>query len=196
MLTSAQIHRAYTRPEPVWHFMPKGGWQYTNFSGSSFSSSPASGFVAGMALKIPVRYSWWLQPEVLFSRRSAGLRYPATGSQPAYEVQYTFNFLEIPLLLSYRPNDIVELQAGPQLAMFLSSAAEATEGQASPGLPLSELNRWDVAVAAGVELNVSPLAFGVRYAYGFTQVASTDLANSYLGNAKLQGLQLYGALVF
>jgi hypothetical protein len=195
-LAGAQVHRAYTRAVPEMQFLLKGAWQYNTLTESGFTPTYASGWAAGLGVKIPFNRIWWMQPEILLSQRAASLKYPASGSTAAYAVDFSFRYVDIPLLLSFKPNTIVEFQLGPQMSTLVRHAAAATAGQRNPDLPPSELARWDISLAGGLELNVSPLAFGARYVHGFRELATTDLARQWLGNAKLQGFQLYGALVF
>lgn len=192
----AQIHRSYTKPEPVWEFMLKGGWQYTSFASSGFEASYGGGWNAGAGLKVPVKGALWLQPEILYSKRSAVLAYPQQGTANAYSVKHTFTYVSYPILFAYRPNDIIEYHLGPQFGVLLGNEVQSTDPAQGSHLSSSEFNKWEYALAAGVELNVSPLAFGARYAYSFRKLANTSLSSSQLGGSQFHGLQLYGALVF
>lgn len=196
MNSYAQVHRAYTRPEPVWEFLLKGGWQYTSMADSGYDEEFRSGWNAGLGLKIPITGAWWLQPELLYSQRAAMLTYPQSAATAAYEATYTFSYVTYPLLVAYRPNDIFELQFGPQFGVLLSNTVQRSGNKQQNVLSTADLNKWEYGLAGGIELNVSPLAFGVRYAYGLHKIAQTVLARKQLGNGRLQGLQFYGALVF
>lgn len=196
LLGHSQVHRAYNRPEPVTQYLFKGGWQLASLMNSEFEASYQSGWLAGAAIKLPVWRKWGLQPELLYSRRKAQLLYPAQDSRAAYEAIHTFAFTEIPLLFVYRANDILELQAGPRLDILIDNDVASTSGQTLPRLTPGDLKRWDYAVTAGVEINVSPLAFGARYSYGILKLENSDRAREQLGGGQLHGLSLYGALVF
>lgn len=193
---SAQIHRTYTRPEPVWEVLLKGGWQYTSAAGSERTASFGPGWNAGVGIKIPLRGGLWIQPEILYSKRSIVLAYPQTGGTGTYEGIHTFTYVSYPLMLAIRPNDLVEFHLGPQFGVFLGNELR-TEGNGTVSrLSASEFNKWEYAAAAGIEVNVSPLAIGARYAYSLRNIAATEQATEQLGNARLHGLQLYGAFVF
>lgn len=196
LLLEAQIHRAYTRPEPVWGIMLKGAGQLSSFADSENAASYKMGWNAGLGLKVPLRNAWWLQPELLYNEYKAGLQYQAGGGTDTYEATYSFTYISFPLLLAYRPSDIIEFHLGPQVGTLFRNDVKTTVGSQSFSISPNELNRWEFAAAVGVELNVSPLAFGARYTYGFSEVAESGMASSRIGRAKLQGLQLYGALVF
>ncbi|EMR03742.1 porin family protein [Cesiribacter andamanensis] len=196
ILAGAQVHRSYTRSVPEMQFLLKSAWQYTQLQESGFTAEGRSGWAAGMGVKLPFSRFWWMQPEIMLSQRAAALQYPETGTGQVYTVAYTFRYVEIPLLLNFRANDIIEFQLGPQMSTLIRNSSVADAGGQNPNLPPSELGRWDIAAAAGLELNVSPLAFGARYVRGFRDVAATDLARQWLGSGRLQGLHVYGALVF
>lgn len=195
-IAAAQVHRTYTRPEPVWEFMVQGGLQYTTFAKSGYEASYKPGWHAGLALKIPVINALWVHPGIFYSKRSAVLQYPAQGAAEAYTVTHTFTYVSYPILLAYRPNDLFEFHIGPQFGVLLGNESTSTDPQLGARLSPSEFNKWEYAAAAGIELNVSPLVFGLRYAYSLRQLANTQLSSSQLGEAQLHGLQLYGALVF
>lgn len=194
----SQIHRAYNRPDAVKSYLLKGGLQYTGFTESTDDASFRAGWQLGVGMKLPIirRYNWWLQPEILYNNYKAALSYPAAGSLQAYESTYSFTFVEMPLLLSYRANDIFELQAGPQVGVLLNNSASSTPKQAITRLTPGDLLRWNYGLSGGIEINMSPLAFGARYSYGLSKLATSPSAVSQLGNASLHGLQLYGAMVF
>jgi hypothetical protein len=52
----------------------------------------------------------------------------------------------------------------------------------------------DFGLAAGLALNFNALQLGARYHYGLTEIANTDAADSFLGDAKHSYLQVYAAL--
>jgi hypothetical protein len=193
---SAQVHRSYTRPEPVWEVLLKGGWQYTSVVGSEHKASFGSGWNAGVGIKIPIRGALWIQPEILYSKRSIVLAYPVQGGTNTYEGIHTFTYVSYPLMLAYRPNDLVEFHLGPQFGVFFGNDFRAEGSGSISRLSASEFNKWEYAAAAGIEVNMSPLAFGARYAYSFRNIAATEQAAEQVGKARLHGLQLYGALVF
>ncbi|AHM61748.1 hypothetical protein D770_17480 [Flammeovirgaceae bacterium 311] len=198
MIGHSQIHRAYNRPDAVKSYFLKGGVQYTTFTGSSDLASFQAGWQVGVGMKLPIirRYSWWLQPEFLYNNYKASLSYPAAGALPPYESTYSFTFVEMPLLLSYRANDLFELQAGPQIGVLLNNSASTTTKQAITRLTPGDLLRWNYGLCGGIEINMSPLAFGARYSYGLSKLANSETAASQLGEASLHGLQVYGAMVF
>ncbi len=196
LLGMGQIHRAYTRPEPITEFHLKGGWQYNTLAGSGYTASYNSGWLAGIGFKIPLKYRWWLQTEILYSRRKTALQYPGSSAADAFTTSFTFNYINYPILLTFKPNDVLELQLGPQFGILLNNQSTNSNSQSTRTLSPSDVSKWDYAVAGGLELNVSPLAFGVRYAYGFVALATAEQAKEILGNGSLHGLQVYSALVF
>ncbi len=195
-ITIAQIHRAHTRPEPIWEYMIKGGLQYSSFVNSTHPASFGKGWNAGFALKIPVKRALWVQPEINYTRRKASLQYRQQGGAVANDVTHAFTHMTYSALLAYRPNDIIEYQVGPQFGTLLGYESHYADINQGYRLTAGDLNNWEYAVAAGIELNVSPLAFGARYTYGLREFARTTQGIEQLGDARLQGLQLYGALVF
>jgi hypothetical protein len=196
LLGHSQVHRAYTRPEAVKSYLLKGGVLYSSFTGSSYQPSFSIGWQAGVAMKLPLLYRWWLQPELLYSSNRATLSYPADGTRKAYETTYSFDFAELPILLSYRANDIFEVQAGPYVGLLMDDNISSATNPAVSRLTPNELQKWNYGLSAGLEINMSPLAFGARYSYSILKLEEKQIASSYLGGASLHGMQVYGALVF
>lgn len=196
LLAEGQVHRDYTRARQETEFHLKGGWQSYNFAGSSFNTKAGSGWSAGVGFKVPLRYKWWIQPEILYSKRKAALDYPANTATAAHTIAYSFSYVTYPILFIFKPNDLLEFQLGPQFAVLMNYRGTITSNGAAVALNASDIYRWDYAAAAGLEINMSPLAFGMRYAYGLRELAITEQARGLLGTASLSGLQLYGALVF
>ena len=92
LLLEAQIHRAYTRPEPVPELMLKGGGQLSSFTNSDNTASYGMGWNVGVGLKMPIRNAWWLQPELLYNKYKTVNQFQAGGGTDAYEASYSFTY--------------------------------------------------------------------------------------------------------
>jgi len=150
----------------------KAGLNMQQVDGTSFDDAYAAGIVGG--------------PFVCISRKKIGVR--VEGLVKSAKIDYAPPLtgslktvgLDVPVLLEYHLLKRLKLQAGPQFTTFLSAKDQA-------GVDVkNKLSSADVAVAAGVEVNL-PLKFivGARYIKGLT-----DIDKSSTGKMTTSTIQL------
>jgi hypothetical protein len=98
----------------------KAGTNYSNVydsEGESFNADAKFGLAAGAFVVIPIGTYIGIQPEVLFSQK--GFR--ATGSTlgGAYSMTRTTSYIDVPLLLAFKPSEFFTLVAGPQYSYLV-----------------------------------------------------------------------------
>lgn len=94
-----------------------------NTESENFETDPKLGFVGGAFLVIPIGRYLGVQPEILYSQK--GFR--ATGESLGivdYEVTRTTSFIDVPLLVAFKPTRNVTLLAGPQFSFLLKQRDE------------------------------------------------------------------------
>ncbi len=172
----------------------KAGVSLATFGGDDVDMGPVSpgtrtGLAVGGFLTFAMGPNFALQPELLYVQK--GAKYEE-GDESA---TFKFGYLDIPVLLkvrfptsgSVRPS----LFAGPVGSIKLSADGEATEGDMSLSMDISDMVKgFDFGMAFGGGLDFAmgqnTLAFDARYTLGLTDWPdSVDFGDG--GSAKNQG---------
>lgn len=102
-------------------FGVKAGANYSNVwdeSGDDFTADGKAGFVAGAFVSIPIGTYLGIQPEIQFSQKG----YQGSGSLFSFPYSYssTTSFIDVPLLISFKPSPYVTFLAGPQYSFLMN----------------------------------------------------------------------------
>ncbi len=147
----------------------KGGANINKLTGKSFSEQFSFGYHLGGFAEIGITKKWAIQPEVLFNQSTVD-----TSSK--FSAIYQFNkinniklkYLSIPLLLNFRPNKLITLQAGPQYAILMNQGSTLLQnGKAA-------FKNGDFSMLAGLQLKVLNFKFYGRYAVGLNNINDID----------------------
>ena len=145
----------------------KAGINYSNVykaTGEEFEADAKFGFVAGLFVMVPIGEKLGIQPEILFSQKG----FKATGIilENTYELTRTTNYIDVPLLFSFKPSEVVSLLAGPQFSYLLNkkdvfenatSSAEQEEEFENENIRKSTL-----CFVGGLDFNLNHLVLGAR----------------------------------
>jgi hypothetical protein len=148
-------------------FGVKAGANYSNVyngNGPSFQHDPKFGFAGGAFLSVPITSLFGVQPEVLFSQKG----YKATGmllNEP-YEITRTTNYLDVPILVSFRPLTFLSILAGPQYSFLLSQKNKVESGTFSSEQEIifdnEEVRKSTLCFTGGFDVNVQHWVLGGR----------------------------------
>lgn len=157
----------------------KGGANFANQEVKYIDIKTATDFHVGGYVNINFSDNWGITPEVLYS---------AYGSEWD-DVKVDLDYISIPVMLRFKPIDLLSLEAGPQFS-FLTKANVEDLGDVKDQL---KSNDFGLAFGAAVHL---PLGFqiGARYIYGFTNVS--DVSAEDIKNRTFQvyaGWTIFGA---
>jgi hypothetical protein len=150
------------------------------------------GFNAGFYSQIMFLETIGIQPEILFTTKGTEATYTGQINQT---IDFRLNYIDIPLLLVFRPLDVLEFYAGPYVGFLLGSNIDFTgliDGE--EGLSRDNFNNFDYGVAAGLALNFRVIKLGLRYNLGMQEVANSTLANTLIGDSRHSYAQLYIAI--
>lgn len=153
------------------------------------------GFNAGAFVRTMPTEPFGLQVELLYSAKGSNTTYSTFFGLVDQEVDLNLDYLELPVLASFRLAQVVDLQIGAYGA-YLLSANVSTSGDLGSGadeLDTDNFNSLDLGLAGGVGFNVGPAQLGVRYLHGLTNVADSDASDAVLGDAKNRCAQFYVA---
>jgi opacity protein-like surface antigen len=168
------------------HMGIKGGSNLLKIEDKSFKDEFKFGYNLGAFAEINFNKKWGIQPEVLWSqstyRTATDIDQVIPGSKSDVDVK--LNYLQIPLLLSYRPVKFLSLQAGPQFGVLINEDRTLLQNGGDA------FKKGDFSMLAGAQLNLGPIKAGARYVIGLTDI--NDLPNQ--NEWKNTGFQVYVGL--
>ncbi|GAA4466539.1 hypothetical protein GCM10023189_48780 [Nibrella saemangeumensis] len=163
----------------------KGGFNASTLDLQNVNNrKEAYGFHAGVFAQIPAGDFLAIQPELLYTAKGASADYNLAFFQGRNT--FRLNYLELPILATFKVGPSVELQAGPYGAYLLSARmnSEGTFGSGSQRLNTADFNKFDVGLAGGVNIYFGKAFLGLRYGQGLNKITNTDGARLFLGDAR------------
>ena len=172
----------------------KGGLLKIGIGISQFNTadnSPKVRFHAGLAPTFPISDEFYIKPEIALSLKGSNNVYH--GNYFDGDVTYRLGYLEFPIVVGFKPAEKIAFEFGGYGAFLLESnfdfdgtflSGYGTFGQ-------GELNTTDYGMVGGLVLSGRRVKIGLRYYYGFQEVASSATARTFLGTATNQTIQLY-----
>jgi hypothetical protein len=188
-------------------FIPKVGVTYSSVAysddikdawGADIGSKP--GFIVGVAAEIPLGGEVLaLQPELLWHQKGFRYEYAETGYKEDYK--YTFNYLEIPVLIKVKAANFYAL-AGPSVGYGIIGKYKGTYTENGADVDDSDWvyfggepsdydedeefydNALDIGMQVGAGVNLSALVIELRYGFGITNLY--DERPAFTGDVKSQ----------
>ena len=147
----------------------KGGANIHKLQGQSFKDNFSFGYHLGGFAEIGLSNKFSVQPEVLFSQVNID-----TSNQ--FSDVYNFDniskvklsYLQIPLLLNYKANEFVTLQAGPQYSILMDSDNTLVQNGKDA------FKKGDFSLLGGLQLNIAKIKIYGRYAVGLNNINDID----------------------
>lgn len=145
----------------------KIGANYSNVydsQGDDFVADPKFGLAGGGFVSIPLGRYFGIQPEVLFSQKG----YKSTGTYlgNTYSMTRTTDYVDIPLLVAFKPVEIVTVVLGPQFSYLLKQKDDFTGGTITSSQEQTFTNdnyrKNILSVLAGADVNIDHLVLGAR----------------------------------
>lgn len=145
----------------------KGGVNLSNVydsEGEDFVADSKFGFTIGGFVSIPLGSYFGIQPEVLFSQKG----FKSTGSflGSTYEMTRTSNFIDVPLLVSFKPIESVYVLFGPQFSYLMKQTDDFKGGTISATqeeeFSNDNLRKNTFGLTGGVDFNVDQMVIGLR----------------------------------
>jgi hypothetical protein len=145
----------------------KAGGNYsgvTSSDGESFVPEGRLGIAAGAFVAIPLSKQFGIQPEVLFSQKG----FHATGRllNAGYELTRTTSYIDVPLLISYKPAEFLSFLAGPQYSYLIKQKDdfknESTSIEQEVVFGNDKVRKHTLCLTAGADVNIQQLVLGVR----------------------------------
>ncbi len=161
------------------HFGLKGGLNLANFS-TDLEDQMAVGFHGGLFLSVGTE-KIGVRPELLYSTKGAetSINFTSPTSADLLEInnETTLSYIDVPILLEYKPIPFLQLHAGPQFSLLLNETNKASLTSGATSLNLStftnsiDYESLDVGLVVGAGVGIAFLDAGVRYTFGVAKVS-------------------------
>ena len=161
----------------------KLGANLNKVSGKSFSEEFDLSYHVGGFLEIDITKKLGIQPEVYFNQATATRTSTFNTiyqANPNANTDIKLNYLSIPILLRYNVGKVVTLQAGPQFSILMNNDNTLLQNGRDA------FKDGDLAMAAGLTLNLKMLRVYGRYNIGLNNINDIDNQDKW----KNQQLQL------
>ena len=169
------------------HIGAKAGANLGKIAGVAYKDNFKLGYQIGGFLEFDFTDKWGLQGEVLFNQSNTEIR---NSYKQVWDEKFNKNkmldYVSVPVLLKYNPNEFLSLHAGPQFS-FLTNSEDSTWEN---GKKL--FKDTDFSIVAGLEVKIlnSLYVYG-RYAWGYS-----DINKALSEKATLQQIQIGVGLRF
>ncbi|MCE1198365.1 MAG: PorT family protein [Marinilabiliales bacterium] len=140
------------------------------------NSQATLSWTAGAFLGVPVSNSFYIQPELNYIRKGRSNETTELGT--LLKTDYSLNYLQIPVLLQYRDNQLIGsekyifyINAGPYASLALSDKVDPS-GNAT--VTASKKNDWGATFGIGMETPIAgqQIRFDLRYDMGLSKIAN------------------------
>ena len=150
----------------------KAGLNYSNVwdeQNEDFQADGKGGFAGGAFLSIPLGTLLGLQPEVMISQK--GFQGSGTFLTFPYSYSTTTTFLDVPLLLAFKPSPHITLLAGPQYSFLLSETNRFTSDNVTSEqyeeFENDNIRKNILGIHVGADVNMSHLVISPRAGWDF-----------------------------
>jgi hypothetical protein len=143
----------------------KGGANLGKISGHSFKDEFTLGYNVGAFATIGLGKKFAIQPEVLFNQVNVDT---SSNFSEVYQFKHVdkiqLHYVSIPLLLNYKLNKFIVLQAGPQFGILLDQNLDLlTNGK-------NAFKSGDFSLVGGLQLNLLKFRVYGRFVGGQTNI--------------------------
>jgi hypothetical protein len=185
---------AQSDPNPTARVGIKAGLNASNLYINDVNDENARfGFHGGLYGQILSSEAFAIQPELLFSTKGSQADY---GGIINSTVRFNLNYLDLPVLATFKLGPSAEIHVGPYFSYLLSANIDYSGnfGNGNEKIDRDQLKTFDYGLSGGLGLNFGPVQVGARYNYGLVKIADSNTASSLLGDSKNSLAQLYVAL--
>lgn len=172
LVASASVQAQMDDNRDVLSFGLKAGLNMSNVwdtKGQDFVADPKYGLAGGAFLSLPIGKYLGVQPEVMISQKG----FKGSGSLLGFDYSYTrtTTFIDVPLLVQFKPIQYFTLLAGPQFSYLLKEKNVYTFGSNSAEQEQAFTNEDPrnniMGFVVGADINVNKLVISARAAWDF-----------------------------
>jgi Outer membrane protein beta-barrel domain len=147
----------------------KGGTDIKKLTGKSFDDQFSYGYHLGVFTEIGLGSRFGIQPEVYFSQVNIDTSSNFSAIHNFNQIsKVQLKYVNIPILLSYKPGKFVTLQAGPQYGILIDNSKSVLQNGKDA------FNKGDFSILAGIQLNINKVRLYGRYAIGLNNLNEID----------------------
>lgn len=144
----------------------KGGFNYSDFTDANFDTDPLEGFNGGLTVAFKINKNLLIQQDFLYSTAGAKVLNGPLGAQ-----KIKLSYVNVPILIKYRTNFGLYLEAGPQVSLKIDEEVANFNGT-------DFAKKIDFGLAGGIGFQSKiGLGIGARYVYGMEKVLDVPIAN-------------------
>jgi len=150
----------------------KAGSTLGKIDGQSFKDGYNFGVHAGFFADLGLGEKWGIQPEVLFNQTKTQVRTDSNiGDALKQGTKGHLNYLSIPVLLNFKPANILTIQAGPQFGILMNKDNNLVENGKEA------FKSGDFAIDLGAQLNLGGFKVYGRYNIGLANTKVSDVTD-------------------
>ena len=129
-----------------------------------FNADSKLGLATGVFVGIPLGKYLGIQPELLYSQKGFKAKGSVLGS--AYEFKRNTSYLDVPLLIAFKPSSMLTILAGPQYSFLLKEKNDFKNKLLSTGLQKEfdneNLRKNTLCLTGGLDININNLVISGR----------------------------------
>ena len=151
----------------------KVGANYSNVydsQGENFVADAKFGLAGGGFVSIPIGRYFGIQPEVLFSQK--GYKSSGTFLGSTYSMTRTTDYVDVPLLVAFKPIEYISFVFGPQFSYLLKQKDDFTGGTITSTQEQTYTNnnirKNTFCLTGGADINIEHLVLGFRGGWDVT----------------------------
>jgi len=132
--------------------------------GEQFNADSKLGLAAGVFVALPLGKYFGIQPEILFSQKG----YKGSGSilGSDYSFSYTSNYIDVPLLLAFKPISLITIVAGPQYSFLVKDSYTFNSALINVDQEYEfendNIRKNTLSFLVGIDFNLNRLVIGTR----------------------------------
>ncbi|MHB9143127.1 MAG: porin family protein [Paludibacter sp.] len=166
ILLMASNNKALAQSDQI-HIGVKAGLNYSNVydsQGQEYTADGKIGLAGGAFVSIPITPLLGIQPELMFSQKG----FQAIGTVLGSDISFTrtSTFLDVPIFLAIKPNEMLTLLVGPQYSFLMSQkdvfANPIQDIVVQEDFNNDNIRRNTLCLVGGVDVNLSSIVLGAR----------------------------------
>jgi len=152
----------------------KAGANYSNIydvTSENFAADYKFGFAGGIFMAIPLGKYLGIQPEFLYSEKG----YESTGSVEgsSFNNTHTAKYLDIPVHLQLKTNEVLTLLFGPQFSYLLDKDNDFSDSfltdEQEQDFDNIDIDKFTFGLSGGLDINFGHVVLGGRVGWDLTQ---------------------------
>lgn len=150
----------------------------------SYSTDSKVGFQAGVYADLPMGGGFAFLPEVIYSQKGGKIKETIGANTTEFDAK--LGYLDVPVLIGYRPTPELTIFAGPQASFLLSRDASFKVNGQQVGDTFTDKKDYKKSIAGGVVglgYNITPnINVNGRYTMDFQKTFNDDINQDKLKN--------------